>query len=205
MVLLIDHYDSFTYNLVGLLETLGQRVVVRRAGGILPEEARALCPTHLVLSPGPGQPSDYPQSAAIAELFWEQLPILGVCLGHQLLLELAGGQTVCAVAPRHGKASPIRHTGTGLFSGIAQGAAVMRYHSLVSDLAVLPRVFAPTAWSEDSQELMAVQHRWLPIAGVQFHPESILTPTGRQLVENWLEQRADFQPAKSLLTAGYGN
>lgn len=200
MILLLDNYDSFTYNLVGLLRTLGQQVVVRRSDTITPEEALALCPNRLVISPGPGRPAQTGNAQAIAELFWDRVPILGVCLGHQLLIEMAGGSIHSARKPMHGKTSPLSHGGRGMFAGLPEGTPVMRYHSLVADPATMPGIFLPTAWSGDSGELMAVQHAWLPIVGVQFHPESILTKEGRQMLANWISHTAGNEAITNLLT-----
>lgn len=194
-VLVVDNYDSFTYNLVALLRTLGQEVVVWRNDQFGLEDARQLSPQRLLISPGPGLPRNSGVSPRLVEAFWEQIPILGVCLGHQMLAEIAGGHVVAAREPRHGKTSPLAHTDTSVFAGIPQGAPVMRYHSWVVQPGTLPGELIPIAWSEDTGELMALRHRTLPIVGVQFHPESVLTACGPQIVRNWLTLDAVPQAA----------
>ena len=184
-MLLIDNYDSFTYNLVQAFAALGADVVVHRNDAIDVESARALEPTHLVISPGPGRPDDAGVSMAMIEAFVEQLPILGVCLGHQCIGQAYGGRVVRAERPMHGKTSLVRHDETGLFAGLPNPLEATRYHSLVIAEDSLPECLEVCARTDD-QEIMAVRHRELPIRGVQFHPESILTGAGKRLLANFL-------------------
>ena len=181
MILLIDNYDSFTYNLAHLL---GSDVVVRRNDEIDADEAERLQPTHLVISPGPGRPSDAGATKQIIERLAPTTPTLGVCLGHQAIVEVFGGEVGYARELLHGKASPVRHDGTGLFTGLPEPFDAGRYHSLAATR--LPDELEPSAYADDG-EVMAVRHRELPIAGVQFHPESVLTPDGPALARNFLE------------------
>jgi anthranilate synthase/aminodeoxychorismate synthase-like glutamine amidotransferase len=183
MILLIDNYDSFTYNLAHLL---GSDVVVRRNDEIDADEAERLQPTHLVISPGPGRPSDAGATKQIIERLAPTTPTLGVCLGHQAIVEVFGGAVGYARELLHGKASPVRHDGTGLFTGLPEPFDAGRYHSLAATR--VPDELQPTAYAEDG-EVMAVRHRSLPVVGVQFHPESVLTPDGPALARNFLEGR----------------
>ena len=184
MMLLIDNYDSFTYNLAHLFGALGVEVTVRRNDEIDADEAAALAPSHLVISPGPGRPEDAGATPAIVERLAGRVPTLGVCLGHQAIVEAFGGEVGYARELLHGKASPVRHDGTGLFLGLPEPFEAGRYHSLAATR--LPDALTPTAYADDG-EVMAVRHRSLPIAGVQFHPESVLTPDGPALARNFLE------------------
>jgi anthranilate synthase/aminodeoxychorismate synthase-like glutamine amidotransferase len=183
MILLIDNYDSFTYNLAHLL---GSDVLVRRNDEIDADEAERLQPSHLVISPGPGRPSDAGATKAIIERLAPTTPTLGVCLGHQAIVEVFGGEVGYARELLHGKASPVRHDGTGLFAGLPEPFEAGRYHSLAATR--VPDALQPTAYAEDG-EVMAVRHRELPVVGVQFHPESVLTPDGPSLARNFLEGR----------------
>ncbi|HET7045754.1 MAG TPA: anthranilate phosphoribosyltransferase [Gaiellaceae bacterium] len=183
-VLLIDNYDSFTYNLADLIGQLGHEVVVRRNDELTGEEAAALEPSHLVVSPGPGRPADAGVSLEAIRRLRGRVPILGVCLGHQAIVEAFGGEVGPARELVHGKASPVHHDGRGIFLGLPQGFEAARYHSLAATR--VPDVLEVSATFGD--EVMAVRHRELPIDGVQFHPESVLTPVGRQLVRNFLER-----------------
>lgn len=185
MILLIDALDSFTYNLVQAIETLGAPVQVVRHDAITLAEAEAMRPSAIVLSPGPGHPTQSPGHMAIASSA-TSIPVLGVCLGHQALVAASGGRVTHAKEPLHGEATPLRHEGTGLFEGLPQGLPVGRYHSLIADGASLPDCWSVTARSEGG-EVMAVAHRELPRWGVQFHPESILTPEGPALLANFLK------------------
>jgi anthranilate synthase component 2 len=186
MMLLVDNYDSFTYNLAHLFGALGVDVVVRRNDDIDADEAARLAPEYLVVSPGPGRPADAGQSEAIIRRLASSTPTLGVCLGHQAIVEAFGGEVGYARELLHGKASPVRHNGTGLFSGLPHPFDAGRYHSLAATL--IPDELEPTAFADDG-EVMAVRHRTLPIVGVQFHPESVLTPEGPALARNFLEGR----------------
>ncbi len=185
MILLVDNYDSFTYNLAHLLEELGQEVLVRRNDEITVEEAVALRPSYLVVSPGPGRPSDSGITLEVIRRLAPTTPTLGVCLGHQAIVEAFGGAIGQAQRLLHGKASEIHHDGRGIFRGLPQGFKAGRYHSLAAQR--VPDVLEVSARSEDG-EIMAVRHRELPVDGVQFHPESVLTlPLGRDLLRNFLE------------------
>lgn len=183
-ILMIDNYDSFTFNLVQYLQVLGADVRVHRNDTLSVDQAVALAPTHLVISPGPGDPDDAGISKALIERVLGQLPILGVCLGHQSLCEVLGGAVVPARALMHGKSSRIRHDGRGIFAGLPDPLQVGRYHSLaVRDLPDCLQVSART----DDGEIMAVRHTEHAAVGVQFHPESILTPQGMDLLRNFLQ------------------
>ncbi|HVW88603.1 MAG TPA: aminodeoxychorismate/anthranilate synthase component II [Gaiellaceae bacterium] len=182
-VLMIDNYDSFTYNLVHLFGELGAEVIVYRNDEIAPDEAEALEPTHLVVSPGPGRPENAGASIAILERLGPRIPTLGVCLGHQALVQLHGGTVGPARELVHGKATIVSHDGRGIFAGLPEDFLAGRYHSLAA--TSVPDVFEVSATSADG-EVMAVRHRELRVDGVQFHPESVLTPVGRDIVRNFL-------------------
>ncbi|WP_154139001.1 aminodeoxychorismate/anthranilate synthase component II [Vibrio metoecus] len=192
MLLMIDNYDSFTYNLYQYFCELGAQVKVVRNDEIDLDGIRVLAPTHLVISPGPCTPNEAGISLAAIEAFAGQLPILGVCLGHQAIAQAFGGQVVRARQVMHGKTSPIRHTGQGLFSGLNNPLTVTRYHSLVVKNDTLPECFELTAWTELSDgcidEIMGFQHKTLALEAVQFHPESIKTEQGHQLLANFLNR-----------------
>ena len=183
MLLMIDNYDSFTYNLVHLFQELGAEVVVYRNDAITPEEAERLEPSHVVISPGPGRPTDAGVSVEIIRRLGSSIPTLGVCLGHQAIVEAFGGEVGAAKALLHGKSSRVEHDGRGVYRGVEQGFEAGRYHSLAAVL--LPEALEVTATTPDG-EVMGVRHRTLPIEGVQFHPESVLTPIGRELARNFL-------------------
>jgi anthranilate synthase component II len=184
VILLVDNYDSFTYNLAHLFAELGAEVVVHRNDAIDADEAERLAPSHLVVSPGPGRPEDAGASLEILRRLSPRVPTLGVCLGHQALVQLHGGEIGQARQLVHGKATNITHDGRGIFHGIPEGFAAGRYHSLAA-LGV-PDVFEISATADDG-EVMAVRHRELPVDGVQFHPESVLTPHGRDIARNFLQ------------------
>jgi anthranilate synthase component 2 len=193
MILVIDNYDSFTYNLVQYLGELGQElplaadIQVFRNDQITVPEIVALQPDALVISPGPGTPDEAGVSLAAIAALSPTLPILGVCLGHQSIGQVFGGQVVRAAELMHGKPSPIYHTGKGVFAGLENPFPATRYHSLVIDRATCPEVLEVTAWVEDGT-IMGVQHRQYPhLQGVQFHPESILTTAGKSLLRNFLQ------------------
>lgn len=184
-ILLIDNYDSFTYNLVQAFAALGADVRVYRNDAISVVDAIALEPTHLVISPGPGRPEDAGISMTMIETFAERVPLLGVCLGHQCLVQYFGGDIVRAERLMHGKTSMAKHDGRTIFDGLPQPLEVGRYHSLCAQRESLPAVFELTA-ETDRGEIMGVRHKELPLEGVQFHPESVLTPEGGQLMANFL-------------------
>ena len=191
MLLMIDNYDSFTYNLVQYLGELGADVRVFRNDRIGIAEIAALGPEHIVISPGPCTPNEAGISVQVIERFSGKVPILGVCLGHQAIGQAFGGRVVHAGAVMHGKTSPIHHRGAGVFHGLADPFQATRYHSLVIDREGLPDCLEITAWTETPQgeidEIMGVRHRHLRVAGVQFHPESILTEHGHALLRNFLK------------------
>jgi anthranilate synthase/aminodeoxychorismate synthase-like glutamine amidotransferase len=184
-VLLIDNYDSFTYNLVHLFEQLGAEVIVHRNDAISLEEAEALAPDRLVVSPGPGRPHDAGVSVEVVRLLGPRVPTLGVCLGHQAIVEAFGGEIGQAKRLVHGKPSEISHDGRGLFDGLPQPFEAGRYHSLAA--TQIPDCLEVSATCSDD-EVMGVRHRELPVDGVQFHPESVLTPLGPELARNFLER-----------------
>ncbi len=184
-MLLIDNYDSFTYNLVQAFAALGANVIVHRNDAITVEEAKELAPSHLVISPGPGRPDDAGVSMDMIEAFAHELPILGVCLGHQSLVQCFGGNIVRAERLMHGKTSNAKHDGRTIYEGLSQPLEVGRYHSLCAEQESLPETFEVSARTERG-EIMGVRHRMLPLEGVQFHPESVLTPEGDRLMANFL-------------------
>ena len=186
MILLVDNYDSFTYNLVHLFEELGAEVVVRRNDEIDADEAERLAPSHLVISPGPGRPEGSGATVEIVRRLAPATPTLGVCLGHQAIVEAFGGEIGQAQRLVHGKASAVSHDGRGIFAGLSQNFQAGRYHSLAA--TAVPDELEVSATTEDG-EVMAVRHRSLRVDGVQFHPESVLTPEGPQLCRNFLEGR----------------
>jgi anthranilate synthase component 2/para-aminobenzoate synthetase component 2 len=184
-MLLIDNYDSFTYNLVQAFAALGADVLVYRNDAISVDESLALAPTHLVISPGPGRPDDAGVSLAMIGAFAGRVPILGVCLGHQSLVQHFGGEIVRADRLMHGKTSMATHDGKTIYRGLSQPFEVGRYHSLCARQESLPDVLQLTA-STERGEIMGVRHKTLPLEGVQFHPESVLTPEGERLMANFL-------------------
>lgn len=189
MVLLLDNYDSFTYNLAHRLGELGAEVDVVRNDAITIEEIAARAPSHLVISPGPGRPETAGVSVEALRRFAGQIPVLGVCLGHQALAIAFGGRVERAAAPMHGKTSMVQHDGRGIFAGVAAPLEVGRYHSLVVPRDGVPRDFEVSGWVEEDDTVMALRHTTWPVSGVQFHPESVLTPAGHQLLRNFLENR----------------
>ena len=185
MILLVDNYDSFTWNLAHLFGELGAEVAVRRNDEIDADEAEILSPSHLVVSPGPGRPEDAGASMLILERLCGRVPTLGVCLGHQALVQVFGGEVGQARELVHGKATIVRHDGRGIFAGLPEDFLAGRYHSLAA--TSVPDVFEISATAPDG-EVMAIRHRELDIDGVQFHPESVLTPQGRDIVRNFLRR-----------------
>ena len=199
-LLLIDNYDSFTYNLVQAFLVLGAEVEVHRNDTLTPAAARALAPTHLCISPGPGTPHDAGVSMDMIREFAGRIPVLGVCLGHQSIVEVFGGEVVRAGRLMHGKTSLVQHDARTLFSGVAQPCEVGRYHSLIAEPASLPGVLEVSARTAEG-EIMAVRHRTLTVEGVQFHPESILTPEGPRMLGNFLRYEAGVRPGDDHVAA----
>ena len=192
MLLMIDNYDSFTYNIVQYFGELGQHVEVYRNDQIDIETIQALNPEYLVISPGPCTPTEAGVSVEAIKHFAGKIPIMGVCLGHQSIGQAFGGDIVRAKQVMHGKTSPVFHKDAGMFSGLPNPVQTTRYHSLVIDQKTLPDCLEVTAWTQDDNgefdEIMGVRHKTLPIEGVQFHPESILTEQGHQMLKNFLDQ-----------------
>ncbi|ASR42584.1 aminodeoxychorismate/anthranilate synthase component II [Luteimonas sp. TWI1416] len=190
MLLMLDNYDSFTWNLVQYLQALGAEVRVERNDALTVEQIERLAPERIVISPGPCTPNEAGVSLAVIERLGATVPILGVCLGHQALGQAYGGRVVRAGRIMHGKTSPIRHEGRGVFAGLPDGFDATRYHSLVVERASLPDCLEVTAWTEHDdgtvEEIMGLRHRTHPVEGVQFHPESILTEHGHALLKNFL-------------------
>ncbi|WP_449286089.1 aminodeoxychorismate/anthranilate synthase component II [Marinobacter sp. PE14] len=190
MLLMIDNYDSFTYNVVQYLAELGADVQVHRNDEITIEQIEALNPERLVISPGPCTPNEAGISMAAIRHFAGKLPILGICLGHQAIGQVYGGDVIRAGRVMHGKVSPVFHKDIGVFRGLSNPLQATRYHSLVIDKATLPDCLEVTAWTRNDdgsiEEIMGVRHKTLPIEGVQFHPESIMTEQGHELLRNFL-------------------
>ena len=189
VVLIIDNYDSFTYNLVQCIGALDlkRKIDVRRNDAVTLDEIASEKPSHIVISPGPCTPNEAGISVALVERFAGEIPILGVCLGHQCIGQAFGAKIVRAPRLMHGKTSPIHHVGTGVYYGLSNPFTATRYHSLCIDRETLSDEFEVTAWT-DRDELMGIRHSSLPLEGVQFHPESFLTEQGARLVENFLRQ-----------------
>ncbi len=185
MLLVIDNYDSFVYNLVRYWQRLGHPTEVVRNRAIDASGVRARRPAGLVFSPGPCTPDQAGCALELVRQFWQELPMLGVCLGHQILAQAFGGRIVRCPEPIHGRATPIHHTGQGVFANLPNPLQGARYHSLVVEKSSLPECFSVSAWTTDGL-IMAIEHRERPIVGLQFHPESILTECGYQLLANWL-------------------
>ena len=192
MLLMIDNYDSFTFNLVQYLQVLGAEVEVVRNDAMTVDEIEKLAPQRIVISPGPCTPNEAGVSLEVIERLGPTTPILGVCLGHQSIGQAYGGKVVRAGRIMHGKTSPIRHQGQGVFAGLPDGYEATRYHSLVVERASLPQALEVTAWTENEdgsfEEIMGLRHREHPVEGVQFHPESILTGHGHALLKNFLQR-----------------
>ena len=188
MLLMIDNYDSFTYNLVQYLGELGEDVAVHRNDEITIEGIAQMQPARIVVSPGPCTPNEAGVSVPLIKAFAGKIPILGVCLGHQSIGQAFGGKVVHAPQLMHGKTSLIQHEGAGVFRGLPQPFSATRYHSLVVERASLPDCLAVTAWTDDGT-IMGVRHKTLAVEGVQFHPESILTEHGHRMLKNFLEEK----------------
>ena len=193
MLLMIDNYDSFTWNLVQYLQVLGAEVQVVRNDALSVDEIEALAPAQIVISPGPCTPNEAGVTLELIQRMGQRTPILGVCLGHQGIGQAYGGDVVRARQIMHGKTSRIRHQGQGVFSDLPDAFDATRYHSLVVDRGTLPQALEVTAWSEHEDgsvdEIMGLRHKQFPVQGVQFHPESILTEHGHALLKNFMEQR----------------
>ena len=187
MILVIDNYDSFTYNLVHIVAQWVEEVQVVRNDAIDVDDVRTLDPDGILISPGPGRPADAGITEQVIDRYGGTIPVLGVCLGHQAIGEVFGGRIVHAPTLMHGKTSEILHNGSRLFSGVSQGFVATRYHSLVIERTTLPDVLEVTAETPDGV-IMGVRHKTLPIVGIQFHPESILTTEGPRIVHNWLSE-----------------
>jgi anthranilate synthase/aminodeoxychorismate synthase-like glutamine amidotransferase len=198
MLLLIDNYDSFTYNLYQYLRELGTEVEVRRNDKVTLDEIEAMQPEHIVISPGPCTPNEAGLSCQIIETFGPRIPLLGVCLGHQSIGQVYGGRVIRAPEPMHGKTSPIQHQGQGVFQGLPVPFQANRYHSLIVERSTLPDVLEITAYTEDGL-IMGLRHRHYPVEGVQFHPESIMTPVGKDLLRNFLQQTQSSHLARSVV------
>ena len=190
MLFLLDNYDSFTYNLVQYFEMLGQTVQVMRNDQVSVEQVIQLAPQYIVISPGPGTPQQTGIAKSLLDSFAGKIPILGVCLGHQCIAEYFGAKIIHAPQLMHGKTSPVYHQATGLFQGLPCPMQVTRYHSLVVSNTNFPDCLSITAWTEElsQQTIMGLAHKTLPIMGVQFHPESILTQAGLALLDNFIQQ-----------------
>lgn len=192
MILMLDNYDSFTYNLVQYLQALGAEVRVERNDALSVEQIAKLAPERIVISPGPCTPNEAGVSLQVIEELGRTTPILGVCLGHQSIGQAYGGNVIRAGRIMHGKTSRIRHEGRGVFTGLPDAYEATRYHSLVVEKSTLPDALEVTAWTENEdgsfEEIMGLRHRQFPVEGVQFHPESILTEHGHALLKNFLER-----------------
>ncbi len=195
MLLMIDNYDSFTYNLVHYFDELGVDVRVVRNDAISIADIEAMAPTHIVISPGPGVPAGAGISMPAIEAFSGKIPILGVCLGHQCIAEVFGGRIVRAKKIVHGKTSEIHHAEQGVFAGLKSPFLATRYHSLVIQTQTLPDCFTATAWTYNTDveqdEIMGIRHKALPLEGVQFHPESVMTEFGHELFANFLKTKVE--------------
>jgi anthranilate synthase component II len=203
MILLIDHYDSFTYNLYQFLGELGEEIEVVRHDKFNLNDIEKVKPKAIVLSPGPGNPKDIDQTIELIQKYHQTIPILGICLGHQAIGYAFGALITRANQIKHGKVSNITHNGTKLFSGLSQPLEVMRYHSLVIKRDSLPSSFETLAVSLDDQEIMAIKHNDYPLYGIQFHPESIGTKHGKKILENFLneiKEEATYERISSTLS-----
>jgi anthranilate synthase component 2 len=204
MLLVLDNYDSFTYNLVQFVGELGADPVVHRNDALTVEEALGLGPEAIIISPGPGEPCGAGISVPLIQAAAGRVPLLGVCLGHQAIGEAFGGRVIRAGRLMHGKTTQASHQGEGLFEGVPDPLTVMRYHSLVVAPEPFPPALEMTAWSIDrpkGQEIMALRHRHYPIFGVQFHPESIATESGKRLLQNFLQLAATHRAAQRVAVA----
>lgn len=201
MILLIDNYDSFTFNLFQYFGELGEEIVVRRNDKIILEEIADLNPEAICLSPGPGRPEDAGICVEVIQSFYKKIPILGICLGHQAIGTAFGANVVQAKKIMHGKKSQMSHTGTDLFEQLPQPIEIMRYHSLVIEKGTIGADFTILGESMDDQEIMAIKHKNYPLYGLQFHPESVGTKTGKQLLQKFLDEIRKEKENESLSTA----
>ena len=199
MIVMIDNYDSFTYNLVQYLGELGEELLVKRNDQVTVAGVKRLKPSSIVISPGPGRPTDAGVSNELIRTFAGSIPILGVCLGHQCIGEVFGGEVVRAKRPMHGKTSRIYHATSPLFAGLPNPFEATRYHSLIVKRDTLPEVLRVTAWTAE-REIMGLQHTRYPVYGVQFHPESILTSVGKDLLRNFLALSKAFRHRRATRT-----
>ncbi|WP_080875448.1 anthranilate synthase component II [Oceanobacillus timonensis] len=190
MILLIDNYDSFTYNLFQYVSECGVHVEVIRNDKVTPETIDTLKPEAIIISPGPGTPKDAGNCTDIVQTYYKQLPILGICLGHQVIMEALGGRVIQASTIKHGKTSLIEHDDTGLFQGLNNPVEVMRYHSLAAEHNTVPTELRITATAIDDDEIMGIAHQTYPVYGLQFHPESIGTLDGKQIISHFVETLA---------------
>lgn len=186
MIVLIDNYDSFTYNLYQLLGAYEEEIVVLRNDKVTIQELEEMKPKAIILSPGPGKPEDAGICIQVIQHFYKQIPILGICLGHQAIISAFGGEIVRAEHIKHGKTSRVKHNGTSIFSYVTQPLTAMRYHSLVAAKQTIPKCFDVLATAMDDEEIMAVRHNYYPLFGLQFHPESIATEEGGKLIRAFL-------------------
>ncbi|WP_404451477.1 aminodeoxychorismate/anthranilate synthase component II [Virgibacillus necropolis] len=190
MILVIDNYDSFTYNLVQYIKQLDQEVVVARNDKLTIEEIQYMDPSHILISPGPGNPSEAGISLDVVNKLHTKIPLLGVCLGHQTIAQAFGGNIIKANKPMHGKVSSITHDGQGLFQGLQSPLSVTRYHSLIVEAATLPECLMVTATTNEG-EIMAIRHKIYPVEGIQAHPEAILTEDGLALLNNFFHKKKE--------------
>jgi anthranilate synthase component 2 len=201
MILLIDNFDSFTFNLYQYLGELGEKVIVYRNNQLSMEQIKEINPKAIILSPGPGRPEDAGICIEVIQTFFKDIPILGICLGHQAIGAAFGCKINRATIIKHGKTSLITHQGVGLFTDLPSPLEVMRYHSLIIEKSCLPLQLESTAYSSDDQEIMAISHYQYPVFGLQFHPESIGTPTGKQILKNFLLEIERGRKNETLFTS----
>jgi anthranilate synthase component II len=200
MILLIDNFDSFTFNLYQYLGELGEQITVFRNNQLNMEQIEALNPKAIILSPGPGKPEDAGICIELIQTFYNKIPILGICLGHQAIGAAFGGKILRATSIKHGKTSMISHPSVGLFEDLPTPLEVMRYHSLIIEKGSVPDVLECIAYSVEDKEIMAIKHRQYPIFGLQFHPESIGTPSGKQILNNFLNEIERMKENEELFT-----
>jgi anthranilate synthase component 2 len=200
MILLIDNFDSFTFNLYQYLGELGEQITVLRNNQLTIEQIKELNPKAIILSPGPGKPEDAGICIELIQTLYNKIPILGICLGHQAIGAAFGGEILRAALIKHGKTSLITHQSEGVFTGLPTPLEVMRYHSLIIEKCSIPEELECIAHSVDDQEIMAIKHRQYPVFGLQFHPESIGTPSGKQILNNFLNEVERMRENEKLFT-----